>query len=743
MAVPKESEIDRPSVSEAVSGAVPGTIAAGEAPFYIPATTLASRPRRTLKYNDTFAVFDIHGDVGATVGISDGLFDHDTRYLSQLELLINGTQPLLLGSAVRDDNLTFQVDLTNPDTYFDGKIILYKDTVHISRTLYVGDGCLRQRVAVFNHGAEPVDLNLSFAFAADFADIFEVRGIQRRRRGRGWSEIAGAGEVSMHYTGIDGLARATGISFDPVPSSIGESIAVYDLKLPAGEGQIIFVSSTSRNDQATPTSFLQGLVAVHRSRNARMRAVATIETSNSVLNEIFCQSMADLNMLITETPEGPYPYAGIPWYSTTFGRDAIICALQMLWLDPSLAAGVLRRLARKQARADDAESDANPGKILHEMRAGEMASLGEVPFGLYYGSNDSTPLFVMLAGFYAQRTHDYKLIRELWPAIEAALGWIDGPGDPDRDGFVEYARATATGLANQGWKDSHDSVFNEFGKLAVGPIALVEVQAYVYAAKIMAADCARKLDMVGRAHELENQAASLRERFEAAFWCEDLGTYALALDGEKRPCRVRTSNAGHALMAGIARPDRARRVAMSLMQPDFFSGWGVRTVSMGEVRYNPMSYHNGSIWPHDNSMIAMGLERYGMKAGIETIFDGLYRAASYMENRRIPELYCGFRRRLGRGPTLYPAACSPQAWAAGAPFLLLKCLLGLEFDHAAGQIRLKQPVVPAIAGTVVVRGLQLGDGSVDFAIKGEKNNVSLDLLRVTGNLQVSLSFGAS
>lgn len=717
------------------------TLSAPETPFYIPATGPAARPRRTLKHNDNFVVLDSHGDIGASAGGPDGLFYGDTRFLSHLELLLNGTQPLLLGSNVRDDNTSLTVDLTNPDVYFDGRLVLPKDTLHLVRTIFLWRDTFYQRLAVRNFGDRSVDLRLVVVFDGDFADLFEVRGLRRARRGTASRQVADPATAVVHYEGVDAKDRRLVLRYDPAPAEITTSTASYRISLAPKAAMPVFLSAgCGVPEPPRPVSFLHGLRSIH-SQRVSARGTSTVETSNDLFNEVLRRSIADLNMLMTSTPQGRYPYAGIPWYSTTFGRDGLITALQMLWLDPRVAQGVLRRLAAYQAKSENPAADAQPGKILHEMRNGEMAALGEVPFGLYYGSVDATPLFVMLTGLYVERTGDEATLVELWPAVEAALAWIDGPGDADGDGFVEYHRATEQGLLNQGWKDSGDAIFHADGRLAEGSIALAEVQGYVYYAKHLAARCAQRLGKAGRARRLAAEADHLAERFDASFWCPDLETYALALDGRKQPCRVRCSNAGQVLFTGIAKPTRAMKVAHGLLQPQFFSGWGIRTVASTEVRYNPMSYHNGSIWPHDNAVIALGLARYGCNQLVERIFEGLFEAAIYMDMRRLPELFCGFTRGRGRGPTLYPVACSPQAWASATPFTLIEASLGLQFDPAANEIRLRNPRLPKFLDWVELRDLRLGQASVSLRVHRRATDVSVEILSRHGQIQVSVVVG--
>ena len=711
--------------------------------FYIPATQTVTRPRRTLKCGDTFIVTDSHGDIGASTGDPDGLFHADTRFLSRLELSLNGELPLLLGSNVRDDNTMLAVDLTNPDFYDGEQIILQKDLLHIARTIFLWRGTAHQRLQLRNHANHPIALDLTLHFNSDFADLFEVRGIQRERRGTGNARVVAPDQVLLSYHGLDGVPRRTRLTFDPAPTKLAPTVASYRIELAPHEAKPIFLAvSCNEPSLELPVPFLRGLLAAHREIRAGTRNMTTVETSNELYNEVLCRSASDLCMLMTDTPQGRYPYAGIPWYSTTFGRDGLITAMQMLWCDPSMARGVLRRLAAFQSKVSDPLSDAEPGKILHEMRAGEMAALGEVPFGLYYGSVDSTPLFVLLAGLYFERTGDEATLVDLWPAIEAGLRWIDVTGDSDHDGFIEYYRKTDNGLANQGWKDSHDAIFHADGRSAEGPIALAEVQGYVFAAKQVAARCARHLGHDALAAKLEADAHRLAERFEASFWCPELQSYALALDGAKEPCRVRTSNAGQVLFTGIARPDHAKLVVDELLRPRFFSGWGIRTVARGEARYNPMSYHNGSVWPHDNSLIALGFARYGFKRAVGQVMQGLFEAATYMDLRRLPELFCGFHRERRRGPTLYPVACAPQAWASATPFSLIEAALGLEFCPQTNEIHLRNPRLPPFLDHVILRNLQVGGSSIDLKVRRHGEEVSLEVLRTDGKIQASVVLSA-
>ncbi|MFQ5774378.1 MAG: glycogen debranching N-terminal domain-containing protein [Kiloniellaceae bacterium] len=713
------------------------------AQFYIPASSsLLERRPRTLKQGDIFGVFDHYGNIVSGEGSPEGLYHKDTRYLSDLRVLVNGKRPLLLSSTVQDNNALLAADLTNPDFVEDGRVVLPRDTIHIVRSKFLWDAACYERLGLRNFDDKPQRIDLAILFAADFADIFEVRGHARERHGQTAVEIS-KDEVTFAYQGLDSLRRRAVIRFDPEPASLDQEGALFHVELDPGAHVSVFFSVSCEGgdgeQDGTPRHFFACLREARRALRASTARAASVETSNEIFNEVLCRSMADLYMLLTHTEHGPYPYAGIPWFSTAFGRDGIVTAIQMLWVEPAIAKGVLRFLAATQAKDVRPEADAEPGKILHETRRGEMARLGEVPFELYYGSVDSTPLFVVLAGLYFERTGDLETVSDLWPHIEAALAWIDDYGDRDGDGFVEYLRVGETGLLNQGWRDSADSVFHRNGAYADGPIALCEVQGYAYAAKRHAAKIATAIGFSARARTLEREADRLRARFEATFWCEDIGTYALALDGRKKPCEVRTSNAGQLLFTGIASHERAGLIADQLLSRDFFTGWGIRTVASSESRYNPMSYHNGSVWPHDNALVGLGLARYGLKRHLQRLFSGLFDAAVYMDLRRLPELFCGFRRAPGKGPTLYPVACAPQAWSSAAPFALLQACLGLELDFASEQVRFRQPLMPDFLDQVTIRSLAVGNSRLDILLRRYGSDVSVNVLRREGDAHVAVT----
>jgi glycogen debranching enzyme len=705
---------------------------AAAAAFVIPAVTSLQEGRpRILKQGDTFAVFDQNGDALATPGSTHGIYHHDTRYLSHLYLTINAARPILLSATLRDDNSILTCDLANPDLFdASGKLLVAHDLIHIRRSRFLWQGTSYERISIRNFDTVPLKFRLGLSFAADFADLFEVRGSTRPRHGAHHAPALTHGKVALSYTGLDDRARCTTLCFHPAPTELTGGNATFELELAPRESRLLFLEIRcvdAGEKDASARTFLAALLDARRALRGACSRAASIATSNTTFNETARRSIADLYMLITETPQGPYPYAGIPWFSTVFGRDALITALQTLWLDPAIARGVLSYLAANQATRSDAASDAEPGKILHEVRHGEMAELGEVPFRRYYGSVDATPLFVLLAGAYLKRTGDIETIERLWPNIQAALGWIETDGDRDGDGFVEYFRKTPEGLANQGWKDSYDSVFHDDGTLAAGPIALVEVQAYVYGAWRAAEQIATARGDQTLAASYADKADYLRGRFDAAFFDDKLGTYVIALDGAKKPCRVRASNAGHALFTGIALPERAARVVETLMSSSFFTGWGIRTLASSEPRFNPMSYHNGSIWPHDNSLIASGFARCGFREEAARVFDGLYAASTYIDLRRLPELFCGFVRRLGQGPTFYPVACSPQAWAAATPLSLIESCLGLAFDVDKGEIVFEQPMLPSFVDELLLRNLRLNENSVDVALHRTGTNVTVDV----------------
>jgi glycogen debranching enzyme len=707
--------------------------------YYIATKAAPTEDRaRVLKYGAMFAVFDRLGDIHHQGLGEQGIFSNGTRHLSEMQVRLWRERPLLLSSLIEPNNVLFTADLANLDVSRGGKVVIHRGTLHLLRSRFLWQSSCHEELRFVNYGMEPLWVPLNVCFAADFADIFQVRGMTRERVGRLLEPEISQDTLVLACECLDGITRRTAIHYQPTPTDIngGEMNFRFELR-PKGELTISFdMTCEGENRPQRDYSYPDAARRAESEMKMLTRTLPLVTSSNSRFNDWIRRSSADVQMMTIGNPETNFPYAGVPWFSTVFGRDGIITAMEMLWVQPQLAKGVLEYLASTQAIEVDRKNEAEPGKILHELRHGEMANLHEIPFAKYYGTVDATPLFVMLAGAYYERTGDRALIEQIWPNIRAALDWMDNYGDMDGDGFVEYSAHSNKGLVQQGWKDSNDSVFHSDGTIAEPPIALSEVQGYVYAAKLAASRLSAMLGDEKAAVQLEKQAFDFRDNFEDAFWCKELNVYALALDGKKRPCKVRASNAGHCLFSGIARNERGKAVAQTLFAEDFYSGWGIRTLATGEARYNPLSYHNGSVWPHDNALIAAGLARYGFKNLAGKILMALMDVSSNLELHRLPELFCGLDRREGEGPTLYPVACAPQAWAAAAPFLLIQSCLGLSVQGAHNRVVFTRPALPEGIPHLSIRGLRVGEASVDLLFEREFDSVRVQVLEKQGDVEV-------
>lgn len=687
-----------------------------------------------LKSGDTFLVADSWGDLR---GAADGLFVADTRILSRFVLTLGRSKPSRLTSGVSADNVFFSCHTTNRPLPPMGGRSAPAGVVHVERRRFLWEGRMYERLRMVNHGVDDILLPIAYDYAADFADIFEVRGTRRAQTGRCAEPELDGRRVALAYEGLDGRTRRSCLAFSEPPHKLTHLRADFMFSLPRGRRQDLYVECGAEQcDTPHETRFRQASVAARLHMRRKRRRGASLRGPRSPrFNDWLDQSRADMALLTTELETGPYPYAGVPWFSTPFGRDGIIAAWQMLWLDPALARGVLTYLARRQATEVSAFQDAQPGKIMHETRQGEMSALGEVPFALYYGGVDTTCLFVALAGAYARRTADLETLRGIWPNLLAATEWMATCGDSNGDGLIDYARAEQTGLSNQGWKDSEDSIFDRTGRFPKGPIALVEVQGYAFMAWRAMADLERWLG-IGDGEAYAARAEAVRSLVEDRFWMADAGFYAVALDGDGRRCEALTSNAGHLLFSGLPAPARARQVSRRLMSGAFRSGWGIRTLAEGQPRYNPMSYHNGSVWPHDVAFAAAGMARYGDKDAARLLLEELHEAATHFHNR-LPELFCGFPKGVGEPPIAYPVACLPQAWAAGSVFLMLQAALGVEIDAIAGEVRLQDPVLPNGLDRLTATGLQVGPASLDLQFTRIDGHVVVSPRNRTGPLKVT------
>uniref|UniRef100_C5CLG2 Amylo-alpha-16-glucosidase n=1 Tax=Variovorax paradoxus (strain S110) TaxID=543728 RepID=C5CLG2_VARPS len=674
-----------------------------------PAPERAVQHAFVLKEGDTYFVMDGHGDVGGGV---DGLFHDDTRMLSTFVLRLGGARPPLLSSGVSHDNVFFTANLTNRPLPVLGSTSMPQGVIHMERKRFLWGARLFERIRLVNYGDQPAQAPLTLQFGADFRDMFEVRGQRRARRGEIGPPEVGAQGVVLRYQGLDTVTRLACIDFSEAPQRLDAGTAEFRVPLAARGHWTLYLEVGTAPARPGAQRFREAGVLARWRMRQRQRRGSRLHASGRLFQAWLDRSRADLALLTTDLPTGPYPYAGIPWFSTPFGRDAIVTAFQTLWIDPRLAQGVLEFLAARQAHQTSSFRDAEPGKIMHETRKGEMAAVDELPFGQYYGGVDTTPLFVALAGAYARRTGDRATIDRIWPALGAACEWMERNMARHPDGLLAYQRGEASGLVNQGWKDSHDSIFHADGRTPEGPIALVEVQGYAYAAFLAMSAMAEWRGDAG-ASRWRQRAAAMRLAVESRFWLDDLGFYALAIDGANQPCRVRASNAGHLLFAGLPSAERAQAVGRQLLSSAFASGWGVRTLPAEAVRFNPMSYHNGSVWPHDAALCAAGLARYGERDGVVRILDSLFESATHF-GMRLPELFCGFDREPGQSPVAYPVACLPQAWAAGSVFMLLQACLGLQVDGIRREVKIVQPRLPADIDQLHVQRLQVGHARVDL-----------------------------
>ena len=680
-----------------------------------------------LNHSNSFCLLDRWGNIYNHGKLVQGIYHQGTRFISRLILTINGEKPLLLGSAIKEDNDVLSVDLSNP---FLEECGIQDNTVHIFRNQFVREGEYHEKINCRHFGDHPCSFTLNLSFNGDFKDIFEIRGLKRQVVSNTVETRKYADGISLHYTGLDKVERTALIKFNTsVPFTIEDRKVDFFVDIAPGESvNIHYCVYFLIGNQPTPDSDYHSAKTSLKKELTDTGLFAYIRTTNEQFNHWLTRSKIDVQSLLAITGTGLYPYAGVPWYNTPFGRDGIITAIETLWIAPQIAKNVLLYLAGGQAHQVIPSKDADPGKILHEARSGEMANTGEIPFREYYGTIDATPLFIMLAGMYYERTADLDLIKEIWPNIKAAINWIDLYGDLDGDGFVEYQHKADNGLTNQGWKDPFDSIMYEDGQMAEPPIALVEVQAYVYGAKRLGGVLADHMQEKELSQKLIREAETLKKRFNERFWDDSLNCYVLALDAKKQPCRVISSNAGHCLFTKIADDDKAEKLAETLLSEDMFSGWGIRTLSAKEKRFNPMSYHNGSVWPHDNALIAYGLSLYGLQEHTLKIMQALFEASLFISLQRMPELYCGFNRRSFEGPTSYPVACSPQAWSVAVVFMLLQACFRLEIDAPAKTVTFDKPILPEYLDYIYIEHLKLPGGICNLQMKRFLHDVGFNVL---------------
>lgn len=679
----------------------------------------------TLIDGKTFLSTTLAGDIMPPGAPDAGFFHDDTRFLSRLELRVGGYRTVVLSSS-SEQTFVSQVELTTGQSTLRESYEIPENTVHIRREQLLSSDTLYDYLTFENFNFHELELNIELAYEADFMDVFQVRGVARQQLGHYFKPIVARDSIVFHYLGRDGVTRDTAIHLSPEPDSMDGTTARWKLRLPPFKR---FQLQTTIVPQVEGLRSRAGRPDFGQQLRHRREAFAEWEShsshfnsSNRLFDQMVGTAKGDFHALRIPDGKEHVIAAGIPWFATMFGRDSIIAAYQSLALNPQLATETLRVLARYQGREKNDWRDEEPGKILHEYRNGEMTRSGEVPFGPYYGSADATPLWLVLLSETFNWTADEQMVKDMLPHAYRALEWIDRYGDADGDGFVEYQRRSPKGLANQGWKDSWDAVLHRDGEIVKAPVALCEVQGYVYEAKYRMASLLRSFGDIKTADKLKKEAAEMAKRFEKAYWMPSRNFYAMALDAEKRQCQVISSNPGHLLFTRMLAQERARTVTQQFMKQGMFNGWGWRTISQEERVFNPLSYHRGSVWPHDNSIVAHGMALYEFREPANKVFTALFQAALNFRDYRLPELFCGIERREYDEPVHYPVSCSPQAWASGAIFLMLMSVLGIRPSAPRKELNIVDPALPEFLDGLNIRNLRVGNSRVglDFTRRGER-----------------------
>lgn len=702
----------------------------------------------TLIDGKTFLSTTVAGDVHPPGAPDVGFFHRDTRFLSQLEFRIDGHRAVVLSSST-EKTFASQIELTTGNITLRDSFDLPENTVHIRREQLLANDVFFDHFTFENFNLKPVDFTVELLFEADFVDVFQVRGVARQIHGQYYEPIVQSDRLIFAYRGRDSVFRQTVVEMSPKPDALEGKCARWQIHLePLKKVHIeVHIMPEEQDDRAQETrdkNFGNNL----RHRREAFRSWEShsthFDSSNDVFDAALRTATGDFHALLIPNGNEHIIAAGIPWFATIFGRDSIIAAFQTLSLNPQLAIDTLRVLARYQGEELNDWQDEEPGKILHEYREGEMTRCGEMPFGPYYGSIDSTPLWLILLSETFNWTADEELVTELLPAAYKALDWMDRFGDLDNDGFIEYKRRSPKGLINEGWKDSWDANMHKDGSVAQPPIALSEVQGYVYDAKYRMASLLRHFGDTHRADRLKREAHDLARRFDRAYWMPEQSFYAMALDSKKQQLRVISSNPGHLLFSRIIGRDRARTVTQRLMRPDMFSGWGWRTMSADERVFNPLSYHRGSVWPHDNSLIAHGMALNEFRQPAMQILTTLFQAALNFRDYRLPELFCGVHRREHDEPVHYPVSCSPQAWASGAMFLILTSILGIRPSAHRKELNIINPQLPDWLEYLHVRNLRIGNARVGLDFSRRDHRTFCNVVDVEGDrLAVNVAFRKS